>query len=106
MPKVNFVEFDGTKHSVDVEEGTSIMEAAVGNLIPGIDGVCGGAAACATCHVHIDAPWSSKLPPLGDDEESMLSLTDDRDSRSRLGCQIKMTAELDGIVAQMPEAQH
>ncbi len=106
MYKVNFVEFSGAEHTVEVEEGTSLMEAATSNLIPGIDGDCGGAAACGTCHVHVDEKWLSKLAPKSDDEERMLSLTDGRDDRSRLGCQIKLKADLDGIRVQMPEAQH
>lgn len=106
MPKVIFIEHNGTTRSVEAELGASIMETAVSNLVPGIDGDCGGACACATCHVHVGAPWLAKLPPMADFERSMLEFAADNDASSRLGCQIKMTAELDGIVVHTPLGQH
>lgn len=106
MPKVVFIEHNGTTRSVEAEIGASIMETAVSNLVPGIDGDCGGACACATCHVHVSAPWLAKLPPMADFEKSMLEFAADNDESSRLGCQIKMTAELDGIIVHTPLGQH
>lgn len=106
MTKVVFIEHNGTVRSVDVGDGVSLMEAAVSNMIPGIDGDCGGACACATCHVHIDAAWLEKLPPMETMEKSMLELAAGFDDTSRLGCQVKVRPELDGIVVRTPLAQH
>ena len=106
MPQVKFIEFNGTEHTVDATDGESIMVAATGNLIPGIDADCGGECSCATCHVLISAEWQTKLAPCSDQEESMLDLNPDRTSESRLSCQIKMSDELDGIVVNLPEFQY
>jgi 2Fe-2S ferredoxin len=106
MTKVTFIEHNGTARSVDAAEGLTLMEAALGNLIPGIDGDCGGACACATCHVHIDAAWLDRLPPMEDAEHAMLDLVEDRDASSRLGCRIKLGPALDGIVVRTPLGQH
>ena len=106
MPKITYIEHNGTEHEIDVPNGLSVMEGAVRNLVPGIDADCGGACACATCHVHIDPAWRDKLPPMSDMENSMLDLTDERDERSRLGCQIKLGPGLSGIVVQTPLGQH
>lgn len=106
MPKVIFIEHDGTTRSVEASLGASIMETAVSNLIPGIDGDCGGACACATCHVHVSPPWLTKLQPMADFEKSMLEFAAGSDESSRLACQIKMSAELDGIVVHTPLGQH
>ena len=106
MPQVKFIEFNGTEHNVDATDGESIMVAATGNLVPGIDADCGGECSCATCHVLISAEWQKKLAPCSDQEESMLDLNPDRTSESRLSCQIKMSDELDGIVVNLPEFQY
>ena len=106
MPQVKFIEFNGTEHTVDAADGESIMVAATGNLVPGIDADCGGECSCATCHVLISAEWQKKLAPCSDQEESMLDLNPDRTSESRLSCQIKMRDELDGIVVNLPEFQY
>jgi 2Fe-2S ferredoxin len=106
MPQVKFIEFNGTEHTVDAADGESIMVAATGNLVPGIDADCGGECSCATCHVLISAEWQKKLAPCSDQEESMLDLNPDRTSESRLSCQIKMSDELDGIVVNLPEFQY
>jgi 2Fe-2S ferredoxin len=106
MTKVTFIEHNGTARSVDAAEGLSLMEAAVGNLVPGIDGDCGGACACATCHVHVDAAWLERLPPMEALERSMLDLVEDRDASSRLACRIKLGPGLDGIVVRTPLGQH
>lgn len=106
MIKVNYIENDGTKREVGVEEGVSLMDAALDNMVPGIDGDCGGVCACATCHVHVDPAWIDKLAPMDDNEDAMLELTDDRNESSRLCCQIKAMPELDGIIVHTPEGQH
>ena len=106
MLQVKFIEFNGTEHVVDTANGESIMAAATGNLVPGIDADCGGECSCATCHVLIDADWQAKLEPRSDQEESMLDLNPDRTAESRLSCQIKMSDELDGIVVNLPEFQY
>lgn len=106
MTKVTFIEHNGTVRSVDVDNGVSLMEAAVGNMVPGIDGDCGGECACATCHVHVDAAWLDKLPPMEAMEESMLELAAGCDDSSRLGCRIRICPALDGIVVRTPLGQH
>ncbi len=106
MIKVTFIEHNGTVRHVEVEEGTSMMEAAVGNLVPGIDGDCGGACACATCHLFVEAEWLDKLLPAEDDEKTMLELAEGGGPDSRLGCQIKLSKEHDGIVVRTPLGQH
>ena len=106
MTKVTFIQFDGSHRSVDVDDGTSLMEAAVGNMVPGIDGDCGGECACATCHVHVDPQWLEKLPAMQEMEASMLELAEGRDETSRLGCQIKIGPDLEGLVVRMPAGQH
>ena len=106
MPQVKFIEFNGTEHVVDANNGESIMIAATGNLVPGIDADCGGECSCATCHVLIEAEWQAKLSPRSEQEESMLDLNPDRTDESRLSCQIPMTDELDGITVRLPEFQY
>ncbi|HET7880261.1 MAG TPA: 2Fe-2S iron-sulfur cluster-binding protein [Acetobacteraceae bacterium] len=108
MPKVTYVEYNGTEHQVDVPVGTSVMRGAVDNNVPGIDADCGGECACATCHVYVDAAWLDKigLPVTGSQEASMLSFAAVAQPDSRLSCQITMTEELDGLLVRMPEGQH
>lgn len=105
MAKITYIEHDGTEHQVDVAEGLSVMEGAVRNLIPGIDADCGGACACATCHVYVDDAWREKTGTRSAMEESMLDFADDVEDNSRLSCQIKVTAELDGLIVRTPEYQ-
>jgi len=106
MPKIKYIEHSGKEHEVDVPVGWSVMEGAVKNLIPGIDADCGGACACATCHVFVDQVWLEKLPAKEDMEETMLDFAPDMAPNSRLSCQIKVTPELDGFVVRMPKSQH
>lgn len=105
MPKITFIDAAGTKRDVDAKAGASVMEAAVQNMIPGIDADCGGACACATCHVYVAAEWLGKLKTKDDMEDSMLDFAEDVQDNSRLSCQILMSDELDGIVVSTPEAQ-
>ena len=106
MPKIKFIDHDGKERDVDVAEGLSVMEGAVKNLVPGIDADCGGACACATCHVYVDEAWLGKLDPKSDMEETMLDFAQELKPNSRLSCQIKVTPELDGLTVHTPKSQH
>jgi 2Fe-2S ferredoxin len=105
MPKITFIEHDGTEHTVDGEVGLSVMRAAIDNLVPGIDADCGGECSCATCHVYVDPAWMPKVGEPSEREESMLDLNPEREPNSRLSCQIPVTEELDGLVVKVPEFQ-
>lgn len=102
MPKVIFIESSDVVHSVEAELGRSLMQIAVDNLVPGIDGECGGACSCATCHVYVDPAWQSRLPARSSDESFMLEGAVDVNDSSRLGCQLKMREEWDGLVLRIP----
>jgi len=106
MVKIIYIEHDGTEHTVDVDVGTSIMEGAVSNSIPGIDADCGGGCACATCMVFIEDEWKDKMSSMSDEEESMLDFHEYKEDSSRLGCQIPITEEFDGLKVKMPPSQH
>mgnify|MGYP001245964551 FL=1 len=106
MAKITYIEHDGTEHTVDVKPGLSVMEGAIKNNVPGIDADCGGACACATCHVYVDAAWESKTGEKSAMEESMLDFAENVETNSRLSCQIKVTDDLDGLVVRLPESQH
>jgi len=106
MAKVTYIQFDGASQVVDVKPGLSVMEGAVKNNIPGIDADCGGACACATCHVYVDEAWAARTGERSAMEESMLDFASDVAPNSRLSCQIKVTDELDGLVVRLPESQH
>ena len=106
MARITYVEHNGTAHNVEVANGVSLMEGALGNGVPGIDGDCGGNAACATCHVYVDAAWAPQMPPISEMEEAMLDLADTRRATSRLACQIFASDAIDGMVVAMPETQH
>ena len=104
MPKVTYRQQDGSEQTIDVPVGWSLMEAAIQNNVAGIIAECGGGCACATCHVYVlDA---DKLPPIADMEGDMLECTAaERQPNSRLSCQIKMSADMDGLVVQIPARQ-
>ena len=106
MAKITYIEHDGTEHVIDVKPGLSVMEGAVKNNIPGIDADCGGACACATCHVYVDEAWRAKTGTSSAMEESMLDFAENVEENSRLSCQIKVSDDLDGLVVRMPESQH
>lgn len=101
MAKITYVQHDGTEHVIDVKNGLSVMEGAVKNNIPGIDADCGGACACATCHVEVTEEWMELLHPANDDEEAMLDQVPVLSSGSRLSCQIIFTPELDGLAVKL-----
>ncbi len=106
MPQITYIEDDGTAHTIDVENGSSVMQGARNNDIPGIEADCGGACACATCHVYVEPDWLARLPGRDVMEEDMLDFAADPDpDRSRLSCQIKVTDALDGLVVRMPRCQ-
>ncbi|MEM1129984.1 MAG: 2Fe-2S iron-sulfur cluster-binding protein [Pseudomonadota bacterium] len=106
MPKITYIEHNGTEHVVDVPLGLTVMEGARDNGIPGIAADCGGACACSTCHVYVHPDWVSKLPAAEDMEIDMLDFAYEPDeTRSRLTCQLKVTEDLEGLVVQMPEKQ-
>ena len=106
MTKITYVEFGGKEHVVDVVNGLTVMEGARDNGIPGIEADCGGACACSTCHVYIDAGWVAKLPKKEAMEEDMLDFAFEPDPvRSRLTCQIKVNDALEGLKVFMPEKQ-
>jgi 2Fe-2S ferredoxin len=106
MAKITYIEFDGTEHVIDVKNGLSVMEGAVKNNIPGIDADCGGACACATCHVYVQGDWLGKTGEKSAMEESMLDFAENVQDNSRLSCQIKVSDELDGLTVKMPQSQH
>jgi 2Fe-2S ferredoxin len=106
MAKITYIEFDGTEHTVDVRNGLTVMEGAIKNNVPGIDADCGGACACATCHVYVDEAWREKTGVASTMEESMLDFAQNVEPNSRLSCQIKVTDALDGLIVRMPEEQH
>lgn len=106
MPKITFVEHDGTHHAIVAEIGISVMRNAVDNNIPGIDADCGGQCACATCHVFVDEKWIVKVGVRGEDEGRLLDFVEGSQSNSRLSCQINVTPELDGLLVHLPESQH
>ena len=98
MPKVTYIEHNGKEHVVEVPAGWSVMEGAVKNLVPGIDADCGGACACATCHVHVDPAWADRLPkPQSDEMELLKELSDYKEATSRLSCQVDFTDALNGL---------
>ena len=105
MPTVIFIEHDGTRHEVDATNGVSLMRAAVDHNVPGIDADCGGACACATCHVYVDDAWTEVVGPPSMMEEDMLDFAFEVKPTSRLSCQIKVKDELDGLVVHVPSRQ-
>ena len=105
MVEITLIEFDGTEHTVSVEEGISVMKAAIENGIPGIDADCGGECSCATCHVILTNEDYANLGSPSEEEEAMLGLNPEITQTSRLSCQIKATSEINGIRIQMPEFQ-
>jgi 2Fe-2S ferredoxin len=106
MVKITYAEANGVQHTVDVESGISAMEGAVRNKVPGIDGDCGGQAACATCHVFVDPAWIERIGRADEEVEvPLLELGEGANEYSRLACQIFVTEEMEGLVLSMPEGQ-
>ncbi|MGP1274053.1 MAG: 2Fe-2S iron-sulfur cluster-binding protein [Caulobacterales bacterium] len=105
MTKITYIEHDGTQHTVEAVNGLTVMETAIRNMVPGIDADCGGACACATCHVYVDPAWEDKTGERSSMEQSMLDFASDLEPNSRLSCQIKVTEALDGLVVRLPAQQ-
>ena len=105
MAKITYIEHNGKSHTVDVSTELTVMEGAVQNNIPGIDADCGGACACATCHVYVDQNWVDKTGKAEQMEQDMLDFAFDVTDESRLSCQIKITDDLDGLIVNLPEKQ-
>lgn len=105
MPKITYIQADGSSRTVEAENGSSVMETAIDNDIEGIVAECGGACSCATCHVYVDPAWAERLPPADALEDGMLDCALDRQPTSRLSCQIEVNDSLDGLVVRVPEAQ-
>jgi len=105
MGYITFIEHNGTQHTVDIEEGKSLMETAMDNGIPGIDADCGGACACGTCHVIVDNNWIGTTGSFTEDENQMLDMNPEKVDTSRLSCQIPMSETMGGMVIRLPEFQ-
>lgn len=105
MPKITFIDFEGTERTVEGAIGDSIMEAATSNDIPGIDADCGGACACATCHVYISPDWLNIVGKPEDLETEMLDVAEEVKDNSRLSCQVKISEEMNGLILTTPESQ-
>lgn len=105
MGRVTYIESNGEQHQVNLDNGQSIMQGALDNLIEGILGECGGCCSCATCHCYVDDAWLEKVGAPDDMEKDMLDSVVDPQSSSRLSCQIQMSDDLDGLVVRLPESQ-
>ena len=105
MPQVTFIDAHGESRTVEGEAGATVMEVAIRNGVPGIEAECGGACACATCHVYVDDAWTEKVGTPSAMEEDMLDFAVDVRPTSRLSCQIKVAPALDGLVVHVPERQ-
>lgn len=107
MPDISFILADGSEQGFEAPEGVSLMQAATGFGIAGIVGECGGSLQCATCHVHVDPAWVDRLPAPSADEQVMLECTaSERLPNSRLSCQIRLTAAMNGLVVRVPDRQY
>jgi len=105
MPQVTFIDATGTRHTVDTEGASTLMEAAIASDVPSIVGFCGGGAACGTCHCYVPEDWAARLPPPDLAEQDMLKQVLDRRPSSRLACQIQLSGALDGLTVELPARQ-
>ena len=105
MAKITYITSDNQSHTVEVQNGLTVMEGAVQNDIPGIDADCGGGMACATCHVYVKDDWFDKINKKNEGEDDMLDQAYEPKKNSRLSCQIIVSDDLDGLVVDMPEKQ-
>jgi 2Fe-2S ferredoxin len=105
MPKITYIEHDGTTHTVDAEIGATVMETALKAGVTGIVAECGGACTCATCMVHVDEAWLDKVGTRSEEEEDQLDFAFDVQPNSRLSCQIKVAEALDGLIVRTPAYQ-
>ena len=105
MTKITYITSENKVHEIEVDNGLTVMEGAVQNDISGIDADCGGAMACATCHVYVKEDWLNKLPKKEDGEEDMLDMAFEPKTNSRLSCQLIVSDEIDGLVVNIPSKQ-
>jgi 2Fe-2S ferredoxin len=105
MPKITYVEHDGTRLTVEAELGATVMETALKNDVPGIVAECGGSCTCATCLVHVDEDWFEKVGGRSEEEEDQLDNAFDVRPTSRLSCQITVSEDLDGLIVHTPAYQ-
>ena len=105
MAKITYITHDNQNHTIEVQNGLSVMEGAIQNDIPGIDADCGGGMACATCHVYVKEEWFDKITAKEDGEEDMLDMAFEPKKNSRLSCQIIVSDELDGLIVNIPSKQ-
>ena len=105
MPKITYITSNANVHTIDVQNGLTVMEGAIQNDIPGIDADCGGGMSCATCHVYVNDEWLDKLPKKEDGEEDMLDMSFEPKKNSRLSCQLIVSDTLDGLVVNIPSKQ-
>ena len=105
MAKITYHTHDNKTHTIDVQNGLTVMEGAIQNDIPGIDADCGGGMACATCHVYVKEEWYNKINEKSEGEDDMLDQAHNPNKFSRLSCQISVTDEIDGLVVDLPEKQ-
>ena len=105
MTKITYIEHSGKKHTIDVQNGLTVMEGAIQNDIPGIDADCGGSMACATCHVYVNDEWYNKLDEKTEGEDDMIDQAYDPKKNSRLSCQITVSEKIEGLVVRLPEKQ-
>ena len=105
MVKITYIDAEGTSRSVEAEDGSTVMENAIRNGIPGIEAECGGACACATCHVYVAEEWREAVGEPEPMEEDMLDFAFDVRPNSRLSCQIRVRPDLDGLVVTTPARQ-
>jgi 2Fe-2S ferredoxin len=105
MAKITYITYDGTVYDIEARNGTTVMENAVRNAVPGIEAECGGACACATCHVYVDEAWVERTGEPQPMEEDMLDFASDVQPNSRLSCQIRVSDALDGLIVRIPASQ-
>ncbi|BAI74834.1 2Fe-2S ferredoxin (plasmid) [Azospirillum sp. B510] len=105
MPTITFIQANGTEHTVTFDPGKTLMQAAVDNLVPGIQADCGGYCNCATCHCFVEPPWEATLPAPEQPEQDMLTCAIDPQPNSRLSCQIVLTEAMSGLVVRLPVSQ-
>lgn len=105
MTKITYIAFDGARFDVEAQNGSTVMENAIRNSVPGIEAECGGACACATCHVYVDEEWTERVGPPQAMEEDMLDFAWEPQQNSRLSCQIVVSDDLDGLVVRVPQHQ-
>lgn len=101
MPRITYVDVDGTRYDCEIASGLSLMEGAINNGVPGILAICGGSCACSTCHAYIDDAWAERVGGPNDIEDATLDLANDRRPTSRLTCQVQIDDSLDGLVVHV-----